>query len=269
MNEREEDRPGAKNDETPADEHRRLTGKLRSLTRMATGLSHDLNNLLAAILGNNSIVLRGLPDESPWKENARQVEATALRALELTNQILIFAGKAKSTREDVNLVSLVEDMKETLRLAIARDVRIEYDLPKVLPTVLGDTTLIRQVIRNLVTNAADAMPDRKGVIHLGVGRQQCDAVRLQGGVNYHGQRPGEYVYLEVADSGCGMRHDVQECVFDPFFTTGLRRQGLGLSVVYGITEMHDGVLQIESAPDKGTRVRVLLPRERFEDDDLL
>lgn len=249
--------------------HHIMRDKLASLMLMAGSLTHDLNNLIAAILGNNSILLRGLPDDSPWKENARQVEATALRALELNNLLLVFAGKARFSREPVDLVALLEDVKEPLRLATAKGIRIEYDSPAALPSIPADAALVRQMIRNLVTNASDAVICRQGTIHVRLGLMDCDPANLPGCVNAHGQPPGEYVYVEVADPGCGISAEAQERMFDPFFTTGMRGPGLGLSVVYGVAEMHAGLIQLESTVAKGTMLRVLFPREHLIAEDLL
>ena len=269
MSECEEETAITHDEETMRNQHLFRAKKLASLELAATGLSHDLNNLLAAILGNNSILLRGLPDESPWKENARQVEATALRALELNNQLLIFAGKGPLAEEMLDIAALVEDLKEPLRLSTAKGIQIKYEIPASLPCVPGDATLVRQVIKNLVTNASDAIVNREGTIHVRLRTVHCEDAVLEDSANYHGQRSGQYVCIEVEDSGCGMSDDVQERMFDPFFTTGLRGRGLGLSVVFGAAEMHAGVIQVCSSAEKGTTIRVLLPQERRRYEDIL
>jgi signal transduction histidine kinase len=269
MSECDEEKPVSRNRKAESDECLFRTKKLASLGLVAAGLSHDLNNLLAAILGNNSILLRGLPDDSPWRENARQVEETALRALELNNQLLIFAGKARFSEEMLNLVAIIEDLKEALRLATAKGVQIRYDIPETLPSIPGDSALIRAVIKNLVTNASDAIMNQEGTIHIRMRLVQCDDEDIRSSTNYHGQPAGEYVCIEVKDSGCGMSDEVQERMFDPFFSTRLRGQGMGLSVVFGAAEMHAALLQVSSKLGKGTTIRMLLPRDHARDHDFL
>src|SRR5208337_153343 len=130
-----------------------------------------------------------------------------------------------------------------------------------LPSVLADATQLRQVVMNLITNASEAIGELSGSVTLSTGVMDCDVAYLKGAVDYSNNAvgPGQYVYLEVSDTGCGMDAETVPRIFDPFFTTKFMGRGLGLAAVMGIVRGHKGAIRISSEPGKGTTFRVLFP----------
>jgi len=232
--------------------------KLESLGILAGGIAHDFNNLLVGILGNASLALADVSPESPLRETLEGIETAALRAGELTNQMLAYSGKGRFVVEPLDLSSLVEEMAHLLEASISKKACLRRELGRALPAVEADATQLRQLAMNLITNASDALGDRAGTIvlrtrHLRTPREELGRP-LAGELERHGA-----VVLEVEDSGCGMDAETRARMFDPFFTTKFTGRGLGLAAALGIVRGHGGEIDVESRPGKGTRFRVLLP----------
>ena len=233
--------------------------KLESLGVLAGGIAHDFNNLLVGILGNAGLALMEAPPESPVGQYLKRIETAALRAADLTNQMLAYAGKGRFVTERVDLSLLVREMGELLRVSVSRKARIRYDLAPALPAVEGDATQLRQVVMNLITNASDAVGESGGTITIATGVVQVDDEYLRRAALPEPVAPGAYVFLEVGDSGCGMDAGTVGRIFDPFFTTKFSGRGLGLAAVLGIVRSHRGAILVESEPGRGSTFRVLLP----------
>lgn len=235
--------------------------KLESLGVLAGGIAHDFNNLLVGILGNAGLALPQLPPESPARETIGQIEIASLRATDLIKQMLAYSGKCRFVIQRLNLNALVEEMAHLLKVSIAKHVVLKYDFANDLPAVEADATQIRQVAMNLVVNASEAIGDKSGTITISTGAIGANRAYLT--ETYLAQdlpgREGNYVYLEVADNGCGMDPDTQTKIFDPFFTTKFTGRGLGLAAVLGIVRGHKGSLRVHSKPGHGTTFRILLP----------
>jgi PAS domain S-box-containing protein len=231
--------------------------KLESLGVLAGGVAHDFNNLLTAILGNVAIALDDLPSDSPAREPVEQIEITARRAGELTRQLLSFAARGRRHTEPLALNDLADEMVAMLRPSIHRTTALELDLAADLPLIDGDGTQIRQVLMNLIINAAEAIQ--------GSGRITVRTALLPGGAALDGARivpnmpAAAYACLEVADSGCGMDDATLGRIFDPFFSTKSAGHGLGLPSVLDIVRAHNGAITIWSAPGEGTIFRVMFP----------
>ncbi len=233
--------------------------KLESLGVLAGGIAHDFNNLLVGILGNAGMALQSLPPDSPARESLKDVEAAALRAAELTHQLLAYAGKGQFVVESVVLTGLVEEMANLLGTAVSRSARILFEFPPSLPPVEADATQLRQVVMNLITNAAEAIGTSTGTIIVRTGLLDADRGYL-GECQLGAPLPeGRYAFLEVEDDGHGMHPATQARIFDPFFTTKFTGRGLGLAAVMGIVRAHRGAIRVTSAPGRGTTMRVLLP----------
>lgn len=136
---------------------------------------------------------------------------------------------------------------------------LRFNLSPSLPTVTADATQIRQIIMNLVINASEAIGDRSGVIALTTGVTRIDHTYIATLRHHDGVTPGDYVFIEVSDTGCGMDAATLERIFDPFFTTKFTGRGLGLAAVLGIVRGHRGALKVYSEPGRGTTFRLLLP----------
>lgn len=232
--------------------------KLESLGLLAGGIAHDFNNLLSSILGNATMARVTLPAGNAADAQLRAIEAASLRAAELCRQMLAYAGKGRFVVEPVNLTALVEDLLPLLKISIAHQAALKLRLARDLPAVLADATQIRQIAMNLVLNAADAIADRGGEIVLTTGLVHADHAMLSGCVAGGDLPTGDYVFLEVRDTGIGMTADVLAKIFDPFFTTKFAGRGLGLAAVLGIVRGHHGALRVESTPGLGSSFRLML-----------
>jgi len=232
--------------------------KLESLGVLAGGIAHDFNNLLVGMLGHAGLALLETPPESPLRDRIQQIETCAVRAADLTNQMLAYSGKGRFLVQPTNLTDVVREMANLLRTAISKSARLDLRLAARLASISGDATQLRQVVMNPITNASDAIGERSGVITIETGMMQATRADLASAYAA-AVDPGEYVYLEVRDTGCGMDTETQQRIFDPFFTTKFSGRGLGLAAVVGIVRGHTGAVTIQSAPRKGTTFRVLFP----------
>ncbi len=240
--------------------------RLQSLGILAGGLAHDFNNLLTIILGNARIALLDLPPGSPAVENLSEIETATSRAAELTSQMLAYSGKGRFTLQAVSLSKVAEETANLLQTVISKKIAIEFNLPAALPAIEADPAQIRQVAMNLITNAAESIGEKGGVIRVSAGVMDADRDYLSG--TYFDDRlaVGSYVYLEVADTGCGMSPETQAKIFDPFFTTKFTGRGLGLAAVIGIVRAHHGALKVTSQPGAGSTFRLLFPAtDRMEE----
>lgn len=235
------------------------TQKLESLGIMAGGIAHDFNNLLQSILGNMELASRKLePDSEPSKYIASALNS-GRHAAHLTGLMLTYAGKGFITKKALSLNELVRDNSEMLKTAVSPAVAMELRLAAALPAIKADKAQMQQVVMNLITNAAESCEGQPGRIVLTTGTEECDQTCLSASLLDEKPEPGQYVFLEVRDNGCGMSEDTLKRLFDPFFTTKFTGRGLGMSAVMGIIKTHCGALFVDSAPGKGTTFKVLFP----------
>lgn len=237
--------------------------KLESLGVLAGGIAHDFNNLLMAIMGNADLALMRLSKESPAVENLHRIEQASARAADLARQMLAYSGKGKFVVEPLDLNKLVEEMWHMLEVSISKKAVLRLNPYHPLPTVEADATQIRQIIMNLVINASEAIGDKSGVIAITTGCLDCSEAYLQGAWLTDSIPEGVYVYLEIADTGCGMDKLTQEKIFDPFFTTKFTGRGLGMAAVLGIVRGHKGAIMVYSELNKGTTFKILLPASKL------
>jgi len=247
------------------DEHRRLeeqirqAQKLESLGVLAGGIAHDFNNLLMGVLGNASLALMDLPPDSSAERHIHQIESAAQRAADLTNQMLAFSGRGKFVVSRINLTDLVNEMSTLFQTIVSKEIRLQYRLDSDLPEIAGDPTQMRQVLVNLITNAADAVGGSAGIIRVRTGVRTVTE-EAHGSSHVAGDiKAGTQVYVEVRDAGCGMDEPTLARVFDPFFTTKFTGRGLGMAAVLGIVRGHNGAIRIASQPLQGTTVAVMFP----------
>jgi PAS domain S-box-containing protein len=238
--------------------------KLESLGILAGGIAHDFNNLLMGILGNLDLALMDLSPVSPARACIQQSVLAARRAADLTRQMLAYSGRGSFVVRSVDLNDLVEENAHLFRACISKLVTLDVATAADLPRVKADPGQFQQVIMNLITNASESIGHRPGVVHLRTGIVDCDDATLQRSRADSIPPAGRFVYLEVADTGCGMDADTQQRLFDPFFTTKFAGRGLGMSAILGIVRGHDGAIFLESAVGQGTTIRVLFPAESPE-----
>lgn len=233
--------------------------KLESLGVLAGGIAHDFNNILTAVLGNASLARHDAAAGRPIDRSLEQIEHAARRAADLCQQMLAYAGKDRIVTAQVDLSTLVRDTTALIEVSISRNTRLELDLADGLPPVLGDETQLRQIVMNLVLNAADAIGANPGRIGIRTYAREADAALLRSALGHPDLPPGTYAGLEVADNGCGMAPETLARIFEPFFTTKFSGRGLGLSAVLGIVQSHHGALFVESSAGQGSTFRLLLP----------
>jgi PAS domain S-box-containing protein len=244
------------------------TQKLESLGVLAGGIAHDFNNLLTGILGNASLAAMDIGGDSEARLSLDQIERAATRAADLCKQMLAYSGKGRFVIANHDLNGVIQETTELLRLSISKRAELHFMLGENLPPVLSDATQLRQVIMNLVINASEAIGEKDGAITVATGNMHADADYLATCHTAPGMTPGEFVWFEVSDDGCGMPADVQARIFDPFFTTKFTGRGLGLAAVLGIVRGHKGAMNVCSEPGMGTTFRILLPAVAGTSDDI-
>jgi PAS domain S-box-containing protein len=229
--------------------------RVESVGRLAGGVAHDLNNLLAPILGLADLLLQEAPAGTSQAEDLAEIKRAAERARDLTRQLLAFGRKQVLEMRELDLAETLRGLERLLRRAIREDVRLELRLPVSVGRVRADAGQVEQVVMNLAVNAQQAMPEG-GLLTITL------ADVGDGGEPLAEALPGAWVMLEVCDTGVGMERAVLERAFEPFFTTRRTGEGtgLGLSIVHGIVSQHGGLVLAESQPGLGSRLRVLLPR---------
>lgn len=255
----------------------RRTQKMESLGVMAGGIAHDFNNLLVAILGQTSLVLGRMAADDPNRPHITKAVKAAERAAVLTRQLLAYAGHSQAALQALDLNLLIEENRHLFEVVVPRQVTLVLDLQPGLPPVRGNTGQLQQVLMNLLLNSVQAIvpspgPGSGGEANPGWPGRGRVTIRTrlhmqQGGPPrrlYTGAllEPGRYVELVVEDTGHGMTPEVVAKIFDPFFTTKEAGHGLGLATVLGIIQGHGGQVQVDSAPGRGTRFRVLFPVSR-------
>jgi len=233
--------------------------KMGSLTQMAFGIAHDLNNYLAAIHGNNAMLMRNMHEGDGIEVNAKQIEATTAQALELTQQLLVFAGKVNFGEETFDVSVVARDMCNAEDFSSSESVMVDCRLAEGLPLVKGDPQQIREAIKHLVDNAFDALAGKNGTVTIGTGIMKCDVSYFKEAFLGDSLPEGDYVYCEVADTAGGILPEIRSKIFDPFFTTKMRARGMGLPLALGIVRAHSGGLRFLTAPGKGSTFRLVLP----------
>ena len=232
--------------------------KLESLGTLASGIAHDFNNLLGAVLAQADLAAAALAAGSHPSEELEGIREVALRGSDIVRQLMIYAGKESEVLECIDLSKTIAEMSGLLKSAISKRVVLVTDLSRDLPAVRARTSQVCQVVMNLVVNASDAIKDNSGEIRV-------TTQRVTLGPNTAGATTdlaeGDYVQLEVSDTGTGMSHEIQARMFDPFFSTKSAGRGLGLPVIHGIVRGLRGGIRAESEVGKGTTFQILLPSE--------
>jgi len=244
-------------DRTPAFEAAVRSRKAEALNALASGIVHDLNNLLTAILGNATLARMAIEADDKLAGYLQGIDQAAQRTAARIAQLQAFTGKGVFRFTQVDLNQLV---REAVHQAPPLPPHVERvcDLANDTPHVIGDPTLLAQVLSQLLLNAQEAFPDgRKGRITLSTGPGRVEDGEAENWIVP--VAPGPCAYLEVADDGTGMTPEVLGRAFDPFFTTKFVDRGLGLPAVMGLIRKHGGGLRVETEAGKGTRMRVFLP----------
>lgn len=219
------------------------TEKMAAIGKLAAGVAHEINNPLTGVLTNSSLMLQDLPPDDPRREDLQTIVNETLRCRKIVKGLLDFARQTTPQKQELRINQVIEDVLSLVRnQASFRDLKITLNLNPSLPTVMADNDQMRQVVLNIVLNAAEAMP-RGGEL------------RIQSDLD----RESKNVVVRLSDTGPGIPDDIKERLFEPFFTTKKSGTGLGLAIAYGIVERHKGTLELESAPGRGTTFIITLP----------
>jgi PAS domain S-box-containing protein len=233
--------------------------KLESLGVLAGGVAHDFNNLLMIIMGNASLARLDLAPSAVITNNLQAIETAAHRAAELCRQMLAYSGQGRYSVHPVDLNLVLRETVELVRRTAGRHDNIQLDLAPELARVQADASQLRQVAMNLLLNAIEAAGPDGCVVRVSTTQAQISSDRLSRAHLAPELPAGRYVILEVGDNGCGLSRDIQERMFDPFFSTKFTGRGLGLAAVLGIVRAHSGAIEVESQPGHGAVFRVFLP----------
>ncbi|MBA3271603.1 MAG: MASE1 domain-containing protein [Acidobacteria bacterium] len=238
------------------EEQLRHSQKMEAVGRLVGGIAHDFNNLLTAILGYTEMVMVSLEPGDPRRGDTEEIARAAMRAADLTRQMLAFSRKQVLQPEVIDLNVTLSKVEPMLRRVIGEDIVMTIAAKATAALVRVDPGQIEQVIMNLVVNARDAMP-RGGRLTV-----ETSDVRLDASALPPDTKPGMYALLAVSDTGVGMPADVRARIFEPYFTTKDigKGTGLGLSTAHGIIRQSDGHIQVYSEPGLGTTFRIYLPR---------
>ena len=230
--------------------------RIESLGVLAGGLAHDFNNLLVAILGNADLGLRDTAPGAPGHSALENVRYAALRAAELTDQLLAYAGRGVGAATWVSPRTVIDELVRITSPTMPANVRIEVDVADSL-AILGDAAQIRQVVLNVINNARDAIREIGGTIAIGARLVRHDGAADPDDVVT--APAGTFVQLAITDDGPGIDHETRIRIFEPFFTTKPTGHGLGLAAVLGIVRSHRGGLRLVSERNEGVRFEVLWP----------
>ena len=246
-----------------AAEHEALAARVQeqqqreSLSVLAGGLAHDFNNLLAGIVGNADLLSLKLAPSSEMGTNVGAILLGAQRAADLVDKMLAYAGERHGSMSRLDLDDLVRDLLDLLRASAARHCTLHYEGTPAF--IDADATQIRQVVMNLIINAAEAVEEGVGLVRIRIGIERLSARQLCEMDAAPDAASGTFAYFEVRDNGHGMDKETMQRIFQPFFTTKHSGHGLGLAAVQGIVRGHRGALRVDSTPGFGARFCAWFP----------
>ncbi|MDY6786745.1 MAG: response regulator [candidate division WOR-3 bacterium] len=254
-------------EETEKSEMRRLfeLQKLESISVLAGGIAHDFNNILMAIIGNAELGMAELPQSSPVRDTFNSIIEASSDAAKINRQILAYSGQGKTRVKSIVVNELIEGIDYLLSVLLPDNIVLKYKLKEDIDNIKGDPNQIKQIIVNLVSNAIDAIEDKRGVITIKTGSMYCDRAYLENTFVSENVPEGRDIYIEVSDTGTGVDKELKTRIFEPYFTTKEHGRGLGMSAILGIVRSNGGALKIYSEKGEGTTVKVLLPVESPQD----
>ncbi len=240
-----------------AEKQLQISQRMEAIGRLTSGIAHDFNNLLSVIIGYSDLLLLKYKDKSQITGEIKEIQKAANRAANLIHQLLIFSRKQILKPKVINLNKSIQDLEKILRRTIGENIKLTIDLNPDISNIMADPAQIEQILMNLVVNAKDAMKNG-GILTIKTDNIYLDEnyTKLHPDI-----KPGEYVMLEVSDTGIGMDEETRDHIFEPFFTTkkdGIGT-GLGLSTVYGIVKQSGGSIYVYSESGKGTVFKIYLP----------
>lgn len=232
--------------------------KMEAIGTLAGGIAHDFNNMLNAILGFSELSLMDLEKDTVIYDNLQNVVDAARRASDMVKQILTFSRKTDEGRKAVSLQPLIKESLKFLRNSLPSTIEIRREIDEDVGTVSANPTRINQVLMNLCTNAKHAMPEQEGVLCVRLDEVSVEDKKVTA---LGDLAPGSYARLIIEDNGIGMDERIRKRIFEPYFTTKKTGEGtgMGLATVHGIVREHQGGLDVESAPGRGTTFTLFFP----------
>ena len=241
------------------DEHLLSTPVIESFGILAAGVAHDLGNLLSSILAETDLALTAAGDSGPFQELQR-IRVKVVHAFDVVSQLASYARRDTPDLELVNVSKLAEDTVELLGASVSKRAVLKASFGHGLPAVLGRPSQIRQVLLNLVLNASEALRQETGVIEIATSRIARTKDLPAGGARELPE--GEWVCLEVSDTGCGMTKAQMSRIFEPDFTTKRPGHGVGLALVRSAVRAHGGTIRVASSVRRGSTFQIFLPSAR-------
>jgi len=233
--------------------------KTESLGILADTLGRQFQSRVDTISESVAAAMAHAADDSDVAENLRKIQRVGEHSTGLCRELRTYAGGSQEEFKTVLPGSVVLDIGQLLEVALPKKAVLKFDLPPDVPAVEADIAQLHQVVMNLITNAGDALGEERGMITISAGAAWFDADGIAATDAVDDLAEGRYVFLRVADTGCGMNEETRRRIFDPFYTTKKTGRGLGLASVLGIIRRHQGTLLVESRPGEGTVFTVLLP----------
>jgi len=235
--------------------------RLESVAQLALGVAHDFHNLLTVVRGNADLLVDELPAEPRIQRKLHRVLRASLQAMDLADQLQLYAGASEPARIRLDLSELAQDTVEVFDSGFSSSPggetpEVVLDLAPEPVTIEADATQLRQLALNLLVNARDALAEGGGEIRIQTGSIWFAPERAEHLVAGRDRPAGEYGYLRVSDTGSGIDAATQERIFEPFFSTKGKQRGIGLSTVFGIVQSHDALLELESRVGRGTTFSV-------------
>jgi len=231
--------------------------KMEALARFTSGISHDFNNLLTCIQGFSKLAVKQVKRDGRLRDDISQIYSAAERAGALTRQLLFFSRKQPIKSRDFRINKTIANLLNIFKWLAGENITIRTDLPGNIWPIFGDEVKIEQIITVMVLNSKDAMP-RGGDIIIKTENVLVDRNYVE---NFPGARAGKYVRITLSDQGTGMGEETLGHIFEPYFTTKEmgKGAGLGLFVAYGVVKQHEGWIDFDSKPGKGTTFQIYLP----------
>ena len=249
----------------------RKSQKMEAIGTLAGGIAHDLNNILSPVLGYAGMIMQTSDRDSDVYRRSEKILKAAMRAADLVNQVLSFNRQQEQEKKLIKIHPVAKEVLKLLEGSIPSTISIVDEINSDCDSVEADPTQIHQVLMNLCTNAYHAMEETGGTLTISLEQKTLTSSDIMEYPNILG-RAGEYLFIQVIDTGCGMNSDILERIFDPYFTTKEEGKGtgLGLATVYSIVKSCKGDIKVVSQQGQGTRFMVLLPvagyQERKEND---
>ena len=233
----------------------RQAQKMESIGTLAGGIAHDFNNILSSIIGFSELALGEAEKGTELEDDLQEVRTAGLRAKDLVKQILAFARQSEEAVKPIQVNIIAQEVINFIKSSIPTTIQINDKIDSD-SFIMGSPTQVHQVLMNLCTNAAQAMEENGGVLEISVNDTTIDMMAM-----IHDLRPGGYIEIKVSDTGMGISPQNVHTIFEPYFTTKPVGEGtgMGLAVVHGIVENHDGQITVDSTIGKGTCFTIYLP----------